>query len=88
MEDNSVTLHRVIKTSPQKIFRAFTEALALAAWLPPYGFVCEVHELDARVGGHYKMSQSENLKSQLQEAAKKIKSDYYYGRVARQIETK
>lgn len=56
MQDNNVTLHRVLKTTPQKIFRAFTEAGALAAWLPPYGFVCEVHELDARVGGRYKMS--------------------------------
>lgn len=53
---NVITLHRVIKTSPEKIYRAFTQANALAAWIPPYGFVCEVHEMDARVGGKYKMS--------------------------------
>lgn len=53
---NSVTLHKVIKASPEKVFRAFTDAGALAFWLPPYGFLCTVHELDARVGGGYKMS--------------------------------
>jgi len=56
MADNSVSLHRVLKTSPEKVFRAFTEANALASWLPPYGFLCTVHELDAKVGGSYKMS--------------------------------
>jgi uncharacterized protein YndB with AHSA1/START domain len=56
MSNNSVTLHKVIKASPQKIYRAFTEANALASWLPPYGFLCVVHEMDARVGGGYKMS--------------------------------
>lgn len=54
--DNSVTLHRVIKTTPEKLFRAFTEANALASWLPPYGFLCTVHEMDAHEGGSYKMS--------------------------------
>jgi uncharacterized protein YndB with AHSA1/START domain len=53
---NSVTLHRIIKTSPEKLYRAFTEPLALAAWLPPYGFLATVHEFDAKVGGSYKMS--------------------------------
>ena len=56
MTNNSVTLHRVIKTTPEKLFRAFTEANAMASWIPPYGFVCVVHEMDARVGGSYKMS--------------------------------
>jgi len=56
MATNSVSLHRVIKTSPEKIFRAFTEAMALAAWLPPYGFLCTVQEMNAKVGGSYKMS--------------------------------
>ena len=56
METNSVTLHRVIKASPEKVFRAFTEANALAFWLPPYGFLGVVHEIDARVGGTYRMS--------------------------------
>lgn len=53
---NSVTLHRVIKASPEKIFRAFTDPLALASWIPPYGFLCTVHQFDATIGGHYKMS--------------------------------
>jgi uncharacterized protein YndB with AHSA1/START domain len=53
---NSVTLHRVIKAKPEKVFRAFTDSGALSFWLPPYGFLCTVHELDARVGGGYKMS--------------------------------
>ncbi len=56
MSDNSVQLHRVLKATPEKIYRAFTEANALAYWLPPYGFLCVVHEMDARVGGSYKMS--------------------------------
>ena len=56
MTNNSVTLHRVLKATPEKIYRAFTEANALACWLPPYGFICVVHEMDARVGGNYKMS--------------------------------
>jgi uncharacterized protein YndB with AHSA1/START domain len=53
---NSVSLHRVFKTTPEKLYRAFTDPLAMAAWLPPYGFLCQVHEMDPRVGGSYKMS--------------------------------
>jgi uncharacterized protein YndB with AHSA1/START domain len=56
MSNNSVSLHRVIKTSPEKLYRAFTEALAIASWLPPYGFLCTVHAMDVRVGGSFKMS--------------------------------
>lgn len=56
MPDNSVSLHRVIKTSPEKLYRAFTESNAIAAWLPPYGYLCTVHEMDVKVGGGYKMS--------------------------------
>lgn len=56
MENNSVSLHRVLKTSPEKVFRAFTDSNAMAAWLPPYGFTCSVHHLDAKAGGTYKMS--------------------------------
>ncbi len=56
MSNNSITLHRVIKTSPAKIFRAFTEPDALSHWLPPYGFLCTVHHFDAQAGGSYKMS--------------------------------
>ncbi|MBV4359254.1 SRPBCC family protein [Pinibacter aurantiacus] len=53
---NSVSLHRVLKASPEKVYRAFTEALAIASWLPPYGFLCTVHEMDVKVGGSFRMS--------------------------------
>jgi uncharacterized protein YndB with AHSA1/START domain len=56
MSNNSVSLHRVLKTSPEKVYRAFTEANAIASWLPPYGFLCTVHEMNAKVGGTFKMS--------------------------------
>jgi len=56
MSTNNVSLHRVLKASPEKVYRAFTEANALASWLPPYGFLCTVHELNAQVNGTYKMS--------------------------------
>ncbi|MBI1233447.1 MAG: polyketide cyclase [Alphaproteobacteria bacterium] len=48
--------HRVLATSPEKVYRAFTEADALASWIPPHGFVCTVHELDARPGGKHHAS--------------------------------
>lgn len=53
---NSVTLHRVLKTSPEKLYRAFTEPAAIASWLPPYGFVCTVHEMNPVQGGTFRMS--------------------------------
>jgi uncharacterized protein YndB with AHSA1/START domain len=53
---NSVSLHRVLKTSPEKLFRAFSEANAIGAWLPPFGFTCTVHELNFKVGGTFRMS--------------------------------
>ncbi len=56
MSANSVSLHRMIKTTPEKLFRAFTDPLAMAAWLPPYGFLCTVHEMSPKVGGTYRMS--------------------------------
>jgi len=56
MSDRTVRLHRVLRCPPQKIYRAFTEADAMARWLPPYGFVCQVHQMDARVGGNFRMS--------------------------------
>jgi uncharacterized protein YndB with AHSA1/START domain len=56
MSNNSVTLHRVLKASPEKIYRAFTQANAIASWLPPYGFICVVHSMDVKVGGNYKMT--------------------------------
>lgn len=52
----TVRLHRVLTAPPQKIYRAFTEADAIASWLPPFGFLCTVHELDAKVGGQHHMS--------------------------------
>ncbi|MEP6674919.1 MAG: SRPBCC family protein [Ferruginibacter sp.] len=56
MSDNNVSFHRVLKASPEKVYRAFTEAVAIASWLPPYGFLCTVQEMNVRVGGTYKMS--------------------------------
>ncbi|MDF2193175.1 SRPBCC family protein [Paraflavitalea sp. CAU 1676] len=56
MSTNTVSLHRVLKTSPEKVFRAFTEPNAIASWLPPYGFLCTVHEMRVEKGGSHKMS--------------------------------
>ena len=56
MANRSIHLHRVLKTSPDKVYRAFLEGGALAKWLPPYGFTCTVHHLDAKVGGTFRMS--------------------------------
>jgi uncharacterized protein YndB with AHSA1/START domain len=56
MSTNTIRLHRVLRASPEKVYRAFLEAGALAKWLPPYGFTCQVHHLDAKVGGTFKMS--------------------------------
>src|ERR1700756_4929030 len=53
---NTVRLHRVLATKPDKVYRAFIEADAMAKWLPPNGFACTVHHLDAKVGGTFKMS--------------------------------
>lgn len=52
----TVHLYRVFRAPPNRVWRAFTDADALAKWLPPYGFTCTVHELDARVGGRFRMS--------------------------------
>lgn len=56
MATNTVRLHRVLRTTPEKIYRAFLDADAMAKWLPPNGFTGKVHSLDAKVGGAYKMS--------------------------------
>ena len=53
---NTVRLHRVLATTPEKVYRAFLEADALAKWLPPNGFTCTVHHLEPKVGGTFKMS--------------------------------
>ena len=56
MPRGTVHLHRVLRATPERTYRAFLDADAMAKWLPPYGFTCKVHHLDARVGGTYKMS--------------------------------
>ncbi len=53
---NTVRLHRVLATRPEKVYRAFIEADALAKWLPPNGFACTVHHLEPKVGGTYRAS--------------------------------
>lgn len=53
---NSVSLHRIIKASPEKVFKAFTDPIAHATWLPPYGFVCTIQQMDFKVGGKFKMT--------------------------------
>ena len=56
MSSNSVHFHRVLRSTPEKVYKAFTDADAMARWLPPCGFTAKVHHLDAKVGGTYKMS--------------------------------
>ena len=53
---HTIRLHRVLRAAPEKIYRAFLDADAMAKWIPPYGFTCKVHHLDAKVGGTFKMS--------------------------------
>src|SRR5436305_8091474 len=53
---NTVRLHRVLRATPERVYRAFLDADAMAKWLPPHGFTGKVHHLDAKVGGTYKMS--------------------------------
>jgi uncharacterized protein YndB with AHSA1/START domain len=56
MMPNTVQFHRVLRTTPERLYRAFLDADAMAKWLPPNGFTGKVHHMDARVGGTYKMS--------------------------------
>lgn len=56
MATGTVRLHRVLRAKPEKIYRAFLDPGALAKWLPPYGFTCVVHHMDARVAGSFRMS--------------------------------
>jgi uncharacterized protein YndB with AHSA1/START domain len=53
---NTIRLHRVLRATPERVYRAFIDANAMAKWLPPNGFTGQVHHLDAKVGGTYKMS--------------------------------
>ena len=56
MATGTVRLHRVLRTKPERVYRAFLEPDAMAKWLPPYGFTCQVHHMEARIGGTYRMS--------------------------------
>ena len=56
MSTNTVHLHRVLTAKPEKIYRAFLDRDAMAKWLPPNGYTCNVHHMDAKIGGTYKMS--------------------------------
>lgn len=56
MSTNTVKLHRVLRTNPEKLYRAFVEADAMAKWIPPFGFTCQVHHMEPKVGGTFKMS--------------------------------
>jgi uncharacterized protein YndB with AHSA1/START domain len=56
MTTGTIGLHRVLRAKPERIYRAFTNAEAMAKWLPPYGFTCQVHHMDARVGRTFRMS--------------------------------
>lgn len=56
MPTGTVRLHRVLKTQPERVWRAFLEPDAMVRWVPPYGFTAQVHQMDARVGGRHRMS--------------------------------
>ena len=56
MSTGTIRLHRVLRAPPERVYRAFLDADAVAKWLPPYGFTCTVHHMDASVGGAYRMS--------------------------------
>lgn len=56
MSTGTIRLHRVFTAKPERVYRAFLDADAMAKWLPPHGFTCKVHHMDARVGGSYRMS--------------------------------
>lgn len=56
MSTHTIRLHRVVRTTPEKVYKAFLDADAMAKWLPPNGFTCKVHQFDGRVGGSFKMS--------------------------------
>lgn len=56
MTTGTVQLHRVLRTKPERVYKAFLNADAMAKWLPPYGFTCKVHHLDGKVGGTFKMT--------------------------------
>ena len=56
MATGTVRFHRVLRATPERVYRAFVEPDAMAKWLPPYGFTCQVHHMESKVGGTFKMS--------------------------------
>jgi len=56
MSTGTIRLHRVVGAKPERVYRAFLDAAALAKWLPPYGFTCQVHQIEVKTGGRYRMS--------------------------------
>jgi uncharacterized protein YndB with AHSA1/START domain len=56
MSTGTIRLQRVLRAQPERVYRAFLDADAMAKWIPPYGFTCKIHHMDARVGGTYKMT--------------------------------
>ena len=56
MANNTVSLQRIIKANPEKVFRAFEDPIANSSWFPPYGFLCTVQQMDFKVGGQFKMT--------------------------------
>ncbi len=56
MSTSTISLHRVVRSDPERVYRAFLDADAMAKWIPPYGFTCTVHHMDAQVGGTYRMT--------------------------------
>lgn len=56
MPSHTIRLHRVLRSTPEKVYRAFIDGAAMCKWLPPYGFTATMHELDAKVGGKFRMS--------------------------------
>ena len=56
MSSRSIQLHRILRTTPEKVYRAFLESDALGKWLPPHGHTCQVHQMDARTGGKFRMT--------------------------------
>ena len=56
MSNNSVAIHRVLKATPEKVFRAFSDTTAFTSWLPPYGYLCVAQQMEFKVNGNYKMT--------------------------------
>jgi uncharacterized protein YndB with AHSA1/START domain len=56
MATNTIRLHRLLRATPERVYRAFLDADAMAKWIPPHGFTCKVHQLEAEVGGTHRMS--------------------------------